>query len=96
MSADRKILTKLTEEVSQITNNTLSTFGIQAVSLELSDFWTDDPEIWFLRAEAQFRAKFITVDQTTFGYVITPLGNRAAAEVKAVFLKHQSKENIML
>ena len=55
MSADSKILTKLSEAVSHLTNNFSSTSGIQAVSLKLSEFWTDDLEIWFLRTEAQLK-----------------------------------------
>ena len=55
MSADSKILTKLSEAVSHLTNNSSSTSRIQAVSLKLSEFWTDDLEIWFLRTEAQLK-----------------------------------------
>ena len=69
-----------------LTNNALSTTKIQAVAVKLPEFWTDDAEIWFLRAEAQFRYKSIIIDQTKFDYIITALDNRAAAEVKAVLL----------
>ena len=86
MSADSEILTQLTEAVSKLTNNALSTTKIQAVAVKLPEFWTDDPEIWFLRAEAQFRSKSIIIDQTKFDYIITALDDRAAAEVKAVLL----------
>lgn len=97
MSADSDMLTQLTEAVSKLTDNALSTSGIQAVTVKLPEFWTDDPEIWFLRAEAQFRAKSITVDQTKFDYVITALDNRAAAEVKAVLVNppEQGKYNAL-
>ena len=95
MSADSEILTQLTEAVSKLTNNALSTTKIQAV--KLPEFWTDDPEIWFLRAEAQFRSKSIIIDQTKFDYIITALDNRAAAEVKAVLLNppEQGKYNAL-
>ena len=43
MSADNEILTKWTEAINQLTNNTLPTSGIQAVSLELPEYWIDDP-----------------------------------------------------
>ena len=94
MSADSEILTQLTEAVSKLTNNALSTTKIQAVAVKLPEFWTDDPEIWFLRAEAQFRSKSIIIDQTKFDYIITVLDNRAAAEVKAVLL-NQGKYNAL-
>ena len=59
---------------------------VSAVSLKLPEFWLEDPEIWFLRVEAQLRSKSITADQTKFDYVVTALDNRAAAEVKAVLV----------
>ena len=97
MSADSEILTQLTEAVSKLTNNALSTTKIQAVAVNLPEFWTDDPEIWFLRAEAQFRSKSIINDQTKFDYIITALDNRAAAKVKAVLLNppEQGKYNAL-
>ena len=48
MSADSKSLPELTEAISKLTNNALSTPGIQAIAIKLPEFWTDDPEIWFL------------------------------------------------
>ena len=97
MSADSEILTQLTEAISKLTNNALSTTKIEAVAVKLPEFWTDDPEIWFLRAEAQFRSKSIIIDQTKFNYIITALDNRAAAEVKAVLLNppEQGKYNAL-
>ena len=97
MSADSEILTQLTEAVSKLTNNALSTTKIEAVAVKLPEFWTDDPEIWFLRAEAQFRSKSVIIDQTKFDYIITALDNRAAAEVKAVLLNppEQGKYNAL-
>ena len=86
MSADSEILTQLTEAVSKLTNNVLSTTKIQAVAVKLPEFWTNDPEIWFLRAETQFRSRSIIIDQIKFDYIITALDNRTAAEVKAVLL----------
>ena len=45
MSADSEILTQLTEAVSKLTNNALSTTKIQAVAVKLPEFWTDDPDV---------------------------------------------------
>ena len=97
MSADSEILTQLTEAVSKLTNNALSTTKIEAVAVKLPEFWTDDPDIWFLRARAQFRSKSIIIDQTKFDYIITALDNRAAAEVKAVLINppKQGKYNAL-
>ena len=73
MSADSEILIQLTEAVSKLTDNALSTSGIQAVAVKLPEFWTDDPKIWFLQAEAQFRSKSIIIDQIKFDYFTTAL-----------------------
>ena len=70
---------------SQTTGNQDSDLtAIHAVSLKLPEFWTDDPEVWFVRVEAQFRSRAITLDSTKFDYVVTALDNRTAAEVKAI------------
>ena len=58
--------------------------GINAVSLKLPDFWTDKPEVWFARVEAQFGTKNINQDQTKFDYVVSSLDNTTAGEVQAI------------
>ena len=70
---------------SQTTGNQDSDLtAIHAVSLKLPEFWTYDPEVWFVRVEAQFRSRAVTLDSTKFDYVLTALDNRTAAEVKAI------------
>ena len=57
---------------SQTTGNQDSDLtAIHAVSLKLPEFWTDDPEVWFVRVEAQFRSTAITLGSTKFDYVVT-------------------------
>ena len=58
--------------------------GINAVSLKLPDFWTDKPEVWFARVEAQFGTKNINQDQTKFVYVVSSLDNTTAGVVQAI------------
>ena len=60
--------------------------GVQAVSVKLPDFWTDKPEVWFARVEAQFNTKGINQDKTKFDYVVAALDNATAGEVEAVLL----------
>ena len=70
---------------SQTTGNQDSDLtAIHAVSLKLPELWTGDPEVWFVRVEAQFRYRAITLDSAKFDYVVTALDNRTAAEVKAI------------
>ena len=60
--------------------------GIQAVALKLPEFWTDKPEVWFARVEAQFGTKGITQDDTKFNYLVSSLDNTTAGEVEAVLI----------
>lgn len=89
MSTESELLVELTKAVSELANSSSSAGSsatLQAVSIKLPEFWSDDPEVWFVRVEAQLRSKFITADQTKFDYVTTALDNRAASEVKSVLL----------
>lgn len=59
---------------------------VNAVALKLPTFWTERPAVWFAQAEAQFLVKGITADATKHAYVISALGNEAAAEVESHIL----------
>ena len=37
---------------------------VAKVSVKLPDFWTEDPDLWFLHAEAAFRNTQITQTKT--------------------------------
>ena len=41
---------------------------IDAVSVKLPTFWSENPEAWFLRAESQFNTKGIKQDKTCLLY----------------------------
>ena len=60
--------------------------AVSAVSVKLPEFWPEDPEVWFIRVEAQLRSPSVTQGQTKFDYVVASLDNSTAAEVKAVLL----------
>ena len=89
MSLENETLQKLAEAISNL-NATATTATVpqapevQAVSVKLPEFWPDDPEVWFIRVEAQLRSRAITQDQTRFDYVVAALDNRAIVEIKAV------------
>ena len=85
LSASTAIAASWRPSRNQTIGNQDSDFtAIHAVSLKLPEFWTDDPEVWFIRVEAQFRSRAITLDSTKFDYMVTALDNRTAAEVKAI------------
>lgn len=54
---------------------------IQAVSLKLPNFWTEQPQVWFVQAEAQFAIRNITGDDTKFYYVVAALPQDVAKRV---------------
>ena len=46
---------------------------IDAVSVKLPSFWSENPEAWFLRAESQFNTKGIKQDDTKYDHIIQSL-----------------------
>lgn len=60
--------------------------GVSAVSLKLPGFWSAQPEVWFLQAEAQFAIRDITKDETKYYYVVAALDQVTASRLLA-FLK---------
>ena len=55
-----------------------------AVSVKLSDFWTEDPEAWFDRAENQFYTRGIKEDATKFSHCVQALSYAQHKEVRAL------------
>ena len=43
------------------------------VSVKLPDFWTEDPNLWLLHAEAAFRYAQITQSKTKFDHIVQKL-----------------------
>lgn len=93
MSLENEAILKLAEAVSRLSTATASDrptssqqaeSSVQAVSIKLPEFWSEDPEVWFVRVEAQLRSRSVTADQTKFDYVVGTLDNRTAAEIKGV------------
>ena len=41
-----------------------------AVAIKLPTFWAQQPEVWFLQAEAQFHIRKITDDTTKYYHVV--------------------------
>ena len=85
-------MTRLAEAISNLNTSTsqnsrqADAAAVSAVSLKLPEFLSEDPEVWFIRVEAQLRLRSVTQDPTKFDYVAASLDNSTAAEVKAVLL----------
>jgi len=46
---------------------------VAKVAFKLQDFWTEDPDLWFLHAEAAFRNAQITQSKTKFDQILQKL-----------------------
>ncbi len=53
----------------------------QAVSLKLPTFWTEQPDVWFAQAEAQFNVRNVTADDTKYHYAVAALDQSTAKRV---------------
>ena len=60
------------------------TGDINALSVKLSNFWTEDPESWFDRADNQFLIRGIKEDSTKFAHVVQALDYAQHKEVRAL------------
>ena len=92
-------LTRLAETISDLNTSTSQNSrqaDVAAVSVNLPEFWPEDPEVWFIRVEAQLRSWSFTQNQTKFDNVVASLDNSTAAEVKAVLLHPQQPICMML
>lgn len=58
-----------------------TTDAITAVGLKLPQFWAEEPQVWFVQAEAQFALRNITVDETKYFYVVSALDQHTARRV---------------
>jgi len=54
---------------------------VQAVSLKLPTFWPEQPQVWFVQAEAQFNLRNITADDTKYHYLVAALDQATAKRV---------------
>ena len=55
-----------------------------AVSIKLADFWSEDPESWFDRADNQFITRGIKEDATKFSHAVQALSYSQHKEAKAL------------
>ena len=60
----------------------------EAVStvIKLAPFWSADPALWFVQAEAQFATRNITTETTKFRHIVATLAPEIATEVRDLLL----------
>ncbi|XP_072401588.1 uncharacterized protein [Diabrotica undecimpunctata] len=54
---------------------------IARVGIKAPEFWRTEPELWFLRLEAQFRQAKITTDNCKFDHTVASLNSEVLIEV---------------
>lgn len=54
------------------------------VAVRLPPFWPEDPEVWFVQAEAQFQISGVKEDTTKFYHVISQLDQKYIKEIKDI------------
>ena len=59
---------------------------IAKVSVKLLDFWTEDPYLWFLHAEAAFRNAQITQLKTKFDHIVQKLPQKIMVSVRGLIM----------
>ena len=52
-----------------------------AVAIKLPTFWAQQPEVWFLQAEAQFHIRKITDDTTKYYHVVAALDQETCLQL---------------
>ena len=52
-----------------------------AVAIKLPTFWAQQPEVWFLQAEAQFHIRKITDDTTKYYHVVAALDQETSGRI---------------
>ena len=53
----------------------------KAVAIKLSTFWAQQPEVWFLQAEAHFHIRMITDATTKYYHVLAALDQETSSRV---------------
>lgn len=66
---------------------------VHKVTVKLPDFWTDDPDLWFLHAEAAFRNGQVTQSRTKFDHVVQKLPQAIMVSVRGLIMNSASSSS---
>ena len=59
---------------------------VTKVAVKLPDFWSDDPDLWFIHAESAFHNAQITQSRTKFDHVVQKLPQNIMVSVRGLIL----------
>ena len=59
---------------------------VTKIAVKLPDFWSDDPDLWFLHAESAFRNAQVTQSRTKFDYAVQKLPQNVMVSVRSLVL----------
>ena len=59
---------------------------VTKVAVKLPDFWSDDPDLWFLHAESAFRNAQVKQSRTKFDHVVQKLLQNVMGSVRSLVL----------
>ncbi|XP_054720210.1 LOW QUALITY PROTEIN: uncharacterized protein LOC129229859 [Uloborus diversus] len=60
---------------------------ISHVAVKPSPFWENNPNLWFLRLEAQFALAHVTADETKFNYVVAAIDSDILSSVSNIIVR---------
>ena len=84
--------TSTTANISTTTTTTTTNVDHQgpstlaAVAVKLPQFWKQDPHIWFLQVEEQFKKARITTETAKYSYLMTSLPPNIAMDVRDILV----------
>ena len=55
--------------------------SVDSVAVKLPTFWAAQPKVWFAQAEAQFKLRKITSDETMYFHVVAALDQEKATRL---------------
>ena len=63
---------------------------VTKVAIKLLDFWSDDPDLWFIHAKSAFRNAQIMQSRTKFDHVVEKLPQNIMVSVRGLILSLSS------
>ena len=59
---------------------------VAKLAVKLPDFWTEDPDLWFMHAESAFRNSQVTQSRTKFDHVVQKLPQNIMVSVRGLIM----------